>query len=426
VKLTDLRGILQYIPRFRDKIFVISLDGAVVAGENFSNLLLDIALLRSLNIRPVLIHGAAHQIESWSGQIQHKPSNTDGTGITDDRTLQMAIQASTMVTHQILEKLSSSDLKGASTNAIIAHPKGIIGGVDQQCTGKVEKVDNRLLELLIGQDIIPVISPLGFDGEGRTFRVNSDAIALAVAKSLKAAKLIFITTQDGLVFNGELIRQMAVNELDDRLTRQKALFAPESLSKAQHSAEACRWHVPRAHIINGGVAEGLLAEVFSNEGIGTLIYANEYQQIRPAKKRDITTLHQMTRGSVANDELLKRTRAAIEKNISDYFIFEIDHHPIGCVALHTYPEQQKGELAFLYVNPSHENQGIGVKLIQFVEDQARLSGLNSLFLLSTQAFAYFHTKASYIEGQPDDLPGDRRKKYMENGRNSRILMKSLI
>ena len=133
----------------------------------------------------------------------------------------------------------------------------------------------------------------------------------------------------------------------------------------------------------------------------------------------------MTRGSVANDELLKRTRTAIEKNIGDYYIFEIDHHPIGCVALHTYPGQLKGELAFLYVNPSHENQGIGVKLIQFIENQARQSCLNSLFLLSTQAFAYFHTKAAYIEGQPDDLPAGRRKKYIESGRNSRILVKTL-
>ena len=425
MKLTDLRGILQYIPRFRDKIFVISLDGAVVAGENFSNLLLDIALLRSLNIRPVLVHGAAHQIESWSKQTHQSPSNTDGTGITDESTLQVALQASTMVTHQILEKLSISDLRGASTNAIIAHPKGIIQGVDQQYTGKIERVDERLLELLIGQDIIPVISPLGFDGEGKTFRVNSDAVALAVAKSLKAAKLIYITTQDGLVFNGELIRQMAVNELDERLSGEENLFSLQSLSKAQHAAEACRWHVPRAHIINGDVAEGLLAEVFSNEGIGTLIYANKYQQIRPAKKQDISILLQMTRGSVANDELMKRTRTAIEKNIGDYYIFEIDHHPIGCVALHAYPAQQKGELAFLYVNPSHENQGIGVKLIQFVEDQALAAGLNSLYLLSTQAFAYFHTKAAYQEGSPKDLPEERLKKYIKTGRNSRILTKNL-
>lgn len=404
---------------------MISLDGAVVAGENFHNLLLDIALLRSLNIRTVLVHGASHQIASWSEKIQQKASNTDGSGITDEATLQMAIQASTMVTHQILEGLSNSDLRGASTNAIIAHPKGIIRGIDQQRTGKVERVDSTLLEVLISRDIIPVISPLGFDGEGRTFRVNSDAIALAVAKTLKAAKLIFITTQDGLIFENDLIRQMAVNELDQRLDKQANEFSPDSLSKAKHAAEACRWHVPRAHIINGGVVEGLLAEVFSNEGIGTLIYANEYQQIRQARKKDTSALVQMTRGSVANEELLKRTKSAIEKNIRDYYIFEIDHHPIGCVALHLYPDQKMGELAFLYVHPSHENQGIGLKLIQFVENRAKELKVDTLFLLSTQAFAYFHTKAAYHEGSAEDLPPERRKKYNQSGRNSRILVKQI-
>ncbi|MDC0267863.1 amino-acid N-acetyltransferase, partial [bacterium] len=217
MKLTDLRGILQYIPRFRDRVFVISLDGAVVAGENFSNLLLDIALLRSLNIRPVLVHGAAHQIQALSSATRQSPSDTDGTGITDTGTLETAIHASSMVTHAILQGLSISDLRGAASNAIIAHPRGIIQGVDQQCTGKVERVDTQLLEVLINQQIIPVIAPLGFDGEGHTFRVNSDAVALSVAKALKATKLIFITTQNGLIFEDSLIRQMAVNELDQRL-----------------------------------------------------------------------------------------------------------------------------------------------------------------------------------------------------------------
>ncbi|MDG1892888.1 MAG: amino-acid N-acetyltransferase [Verrucomicrobiota bacterium] len=425
MKLTDLRGILQYIPRFRDRVFVISLDGAVVAGENFSNLLLDIALLRSLNIRPVLVHGAAHQIQALSSATRQSPSDTDGTGITDTGTLETAIHASSMVTHAILQGLSISDLRGAASNAIIAHPRGIIQGVDQQCTGKVERVDTQLLEVLINQQIIPVIAPLGFDGEGHTFRVNSDAVALSVAKALKATKLIFITTQNGLIFEDSLICQMAVNELDQRLRDQPSAFSRETLSKAQHAAEACRWHVPRAHIINGGVVEGLLAEVFSNEGIGTLIYANAYQQVRPADKRDVSILLQMTRGSVANEELLKRTRTSIEKHITNYYLFEIDHHPIGCVALHPYAEEGVGELAFLHVNPSHENQGIGRKLIEFVEDRARKIGLDALFLLSTQAFAYFHTKAAYQEGCVDDLPPGRRQIYDRSGRNSRILVKSL-
>ncbi len=425
VKLTDLRGILQYIPRFRDKVFVISLDGAVVEGENIGNLLLDIALLRSLNIQPVILHGAALQIARSASEKGFQPSDTCGHGITDADTLQVAIQASHRVTHTLLQGLSGADLKAAVTNAIVAHPKGILKGVDHLFTGKVERVDHGLLETLIKEGIVPIIQPLGYDGEGRTFRVNSDAVALAVAKALKAAKLIFITAQDGLMFDGELIREMAVNNLDERLRQQRDLFDEESLSKALHAAEACRWHVPRAHIINGSIDEGLLAEVFSNEGIGTLIYANEYQQIRPAKKKDVATLFAMTRASVAKEELLRRTRASIEKHISDYYIFETDHHPIGCVALHRYEDHKSGELAFLYVNPSHENEGIGKKLIQFVEEKATKLQLEQLFLLSTQAYAYFQSQGGYLEGTVEHLPESRRALYEQSGRKSKILYKPL-
>ena len=139
----------------------------------------------------------------------------------------------------------------------------------------------------------------------------------------------------------------------------------------------------------------MLAEVFSNDGIGTLIYANEYQQIRRAKKKDVRAIQLLTKASVESEELVKRTRAVIEKSLGDYFIFEIDKNPVACVALHVYPEQKKGELACLYVSPSHENQGIGRKLIQFVENKARELGLGELLTLSTQAFTYFQSKGGF-------------------------------
>jgi amino-acid N-acetyltransferase len=147
--------------------------------------------------------------------------------------------------------------------------------------------------------------------------------------------------------------------------------------------------VQRVHIINGREEEGLLAEVFANEGIGTLIYANEYEHIRPAKKKDIRAIQMLTKKAVEAGELVRRTRADIEKTLADYYIFEIDKNPVACVALHVYPAQQKGELASLYVNPSDENQGIGRKLIQFVENKALETGLTELIALSTQAFTYF-------------------------------------
>lgn len=425
MKLTDLRGILQYIPQFREKTFIIEVDGAIVTDENFGNILLDVAVLRSLNIRVVLVHGASAQIKALGEERNIKPSNLDGAGVTDAETLQLALTAANRLTHEILEGLAANDLRAASPNAIVAHPMGIIQGVDHLFTGKVERVDTELLQMLLNQGVIPVIPPLGFDGDGKTYRVNSDGVAVAVADALKVTKLIFITEQDGLRYNGELIRQMLVAELQKLLQQNATGFLPETLSKAQHAVAACTAGVQRIHIINGRVDEGLLAEVFSNEGIGTLIYANEYQQVRAAKKKDVRAIQMLTKKAVESEELVKRTRPMIEKNLSDYYIFEIDKNPVACVALHVYPEQSKGELACLYVNPSHENQGIGRKLIQFIETKAKEMNLNELITLSTQAFTYFQSKAGFAEGKPEDLPPARREKYDQSGRNSKVLVKKL-
>jgi amino-acid N-acetyltransferase len=425
VKLTDLRGILQYIPQFREKTFIIEVDGAIVTDENFGNILLDVAVLRSLNIRVVLVHGASAQIKSLGEERNIKPSNLDGAGVTDADTLKLALTAANRLTHEILEGLAANDLRAACPNAIIAHPMGILQGVDQLFTGKVERVDTELLQTLLNQGIIPVVPPLGFDGDGKTYRVNSDGVSVAVADALKATKLIFITSQDGLLYNGQIIRQMLVAELQKLLQQNTPGFQPDILSKAQHAVAACTAGVQRVHIINGRVDEGLLAEVFSNEGIGTLIYANEYQQIRAAKKKDVRAIQLLTKKAVESDELVKRTRLVIEKNLGDYYIFEIDKNPVACVALHVYPEQSKGELACLYVNPSHENQGIGRKLIQFIETKAKEMNLAELLTLSTQAFTYFQSKGGFIEGTPDDLPPARREKYDASGRNSKVLLKKL-
>ena len=425
MKLTDLRGILQYIPQFREKTFIINVDGAIVTDENFANILMDIAVLRSLSIRVVLVHGASAQIMALAAEQGITASNLDGSGITDEATLKLALTAANRLTHEILEGLSANDLRAACTNAVIAHPFGILHGVDHLFTGKVERIDVEMCQKLLDNGIVPVLPPLGFDGNGKTYRVNSDGVALAVAEALKATKLMFITTQDGIRVRDHVIRQMPVSDLESVLALQKTDVHPAMLSKAIHAAAACKAGVPRVHVINGAVEEGLLAEVFTNEGVGTLIYGNEFQQIRRALKKDIRSILNLTKGSVANEELVKRTRSTIEKQLGDYYIFEIDKNPVAFVALHPYPEQGKGELAFLYVSPSHENQGIGRKLIQFVENKARDMGLNELITLSTQAFTYFQSKGGFIEGTPDDLPFGRREKYDQSGRNSKVLVKKL-
>jgi amino-acid N-acetyltransferase len=425
VKLTDLRGILQYIPQFREKTFILAIDGAIVTDDNFATLLLDVALLWSLNIRVVLVHGAAAQIRSLAEERKVKASDLEGAGVTDAVTLDLALTAANRLTHEILEGLSANDLRAANANVIIAHPVGIIQGVDHLFTGKVERVDAELLQSLLTQGVVPVIPPLGFDGDGKTYRVNSDGVALAVAEQLKAIKLIYVTSHDGLIYRGQPIRQMQVAELGKLMQQDSAGFTPDMLSKAQYASAACNAGVPRVHVINGTLDEGLLGEVFSNHGLGTLIHSNQYENIRPALKKDVRAIQLLTKQAVEADELLRRTKAMIEKSLSDYYIFEIDRNVVACVALHAYPEQNQGELACLYVSSSHENQGIGQRLIRFVEDKARDLGVRELLALSTQAFTYFQSKGGFAEGRPDDLPPGRRERYEQSGRRSKVLIKKL-
>jgi amino-acid N-acetyltransferase len=426
MKVSDLRGILTYIPGFREKTFVIALDGAIIADDNFPNIMLDLAVLRSLSIRLVLVHGAAHQIRELSKQSGIPISNADGTGTTDGETLKLALTAANRITHEVLEGLASNDLRAAYTNAVIAHPYGIVGGVDRLFTGRVERVDTEFLNQLLDKGVIPVVAPLGFDGDGRTFRVNSDGVAIEVAEALKAAKLIFVTTRNGFTKNGQKASQISVAEAEDFFKKHKAEILENMASKFEHSIRACRNGVSRVHVIDGRMDEALLTEIFSNEGVGTMIYANEYQAVRRALKKDVRAIRNLIRESVEQEELVKRSRVDIVSQLHDYYVFQIDGNIVGCVALHMQPDGETAELACLSVSGAHENMGIGQKLMLFAEDAAKQKGVKSIFLLSTRAFNYFQQKGGYKEGLPSDLPPARQEKYESSGRNSKVLVKPLV
>src|ERR1700736_1531835 len=425
MKLPELRGILQYVTRFRDKIFVIAIDGEILASDNFPNILLDISVLRSLNIKVVLVHGAGSQIERTAVEHDIAISNSDGSGVVDAQTLQRSINVAIRLTNEIMEGLTQVDLRAAYANCIIAHPAGIIGGVDYQFSGKVEKVDTRCLELFLKEQIVPVIPPLGFDGEGRTFRVNSDLVALEVAAALHSSKLIYLSAFDGLVLDGQRIGHLVAPELEEVLKNQKNNLPRGLLSKLEHAAQACRYGVPRVHLLNGNVNEALLSEIFSNGGVGTMVYSNEYEQVRHLYKKDIRGGMSLIQQSVRSDELVRRTRAEILADLDDYWVLEIDRHIVGCVAMYPYPEHKMAELACLYVSRSNENQGLGRKLMSFVENLARQRGFSKLIALSTQAFVYLQQKGGFVEADPEILPPGRRARYEASGRNSRILVKNL-
>ncbi|MCS7009637.1 MAG: GNAT family N-acetyltransferase, partial [Chthoniobacterales bacterium] len=235
--------------------------------------------------------------------------------------------------------------------------------------------------------------------------------------------LIYLGPRGILEEAGGLPRQLSIAETEDFLRKNR--LSPGLTSKLTFAARTCRLGVPRVHILDGSINEALLAEIFSHEGVGTMIYSNEYQQIRRIFKKDVRSILQLIRQSVKNEELIRRTRAEILERLEDYWLLEIDRTPVACVAVHPYPESQAAELACLYVSKSHENQGYGRKLIAFAEAQARQRGFRKLFALSTQAFHYFEQKAGFHPCSPEELPPARLQKYLASGRNSRVLVKEL-
>ncbi|MBL9216398.1 MAG: amino-acid N-acetyltransferase [Opitutaceae bacterium] len=426
IKPTDLRGILKYVPRFQDQIFIIALDGSIVADENFSNILLDAAVLRSLGIKIVIVHGIGRQIEELAKARQIPITDTQGTGVTDAATLDLAIRASSRVTHLVIEGLTQNGLKAALTNAVRAVPIGIIRGVDHQFTGRVDRIDKEFLSQLISSQVVPVLNPIGFDRDGRPLRINSDLLAAELAEALHATKIIYLTPHEGLEIGGKLKHEISAEALRGILEHKPESINEPMRSKAAHAVRAVESGTPRIHLLDGRLLDGLLNEIFSNEGVGTLIHGNEYQQIRQATRRDVRAIYNLTRQAVKREELLYRTQQAIEKNIEQFYVFEIDENIIACVSMQLYPDKPKfAEIGSLYVMPFYHHRGIGKKMVEYASMMAKERGAGTVIALSTQAFSFFTSVCGFEEAEKDVLPESRLKAYEDSGRNSKVLVKKL-
>lgn len=426
IKPTDLRGILKYVPRFQGQIFIIAIDGSIVADDNFGNLLVDIAVLRSLAIKVVLVHGISHQLTELSVTRSIPITNSDGTGVTDAATLDLAIRASSRVSHAVVEGLTQNALKCATTNAVRALPIGIIKGVDHQFTGKVERIDKDFLGELIDRLVVPVVSPVAFGPDGKSLRVNSDLLAAELAEALHATKVIYLTPAAGLEIDGEVRREISFEALGRILQAEPERIARATLSKAVHAIKAIETGTPRVHILDGRVFDGLLNEVFSNEGVGSLVYGNDYAQIRKARKSDVRMIYNLTRAAMRREELIFRSQQAIEKNIDQFFVFEIDENIIACVTLYFYPDKtQVAEVGSLYVMPFYHNRGIGKKMVDYACMVAKERGATTMIALSTQSFGFFTNVVGFEETTKDVLPEARLKLYEESGRNAKVLVRRL-
>lgn len=423
LKPSDLRGILKYVPQFRGHTFVIALDGSLFTHENFSHLLLDIAVLRSLNIKIVLTHGISHQLQQTASERNFVPSNSTGEGPTDGITLPVAVEVCSAVTQQLMQGLSQAGLQYAVCNAVRSTEVGVSKGVDQGHTGKIDRIDGELLNQLMDRGILPIVQPVAYNRDGQPLRVNSDLMASALSLSLKSNKLIFLTSRPGLTLNGELSVNLPVEALRDAMRKNSDAVEPALHSKAQFAIQALEGGTERVHILDGRIFGGLLTEIFDKVGIGTMIHSNAYQQIRLARKKDIPSILTITKNAIRTEALRHRTRQSLEKDIETFFVYEIDDSLIACTNLVRYPDPEVLELATVYVQPFYQGRGVGKRMVEFALQEAVRQGAKKIFALTTTSRPFFVDVCGFREGSLEDLPTERRELYLKEARNSKILVR---
>ncbi|MEX0320745.1 MAG: amino-acid N-acetyltransferase [Puniceicoccaceae bacterium] len=421
----DLRGILKYVPLWRNHTFVIALDGSVVQGETINNLMLELAVLRNLGIRLVVVYGVGAQVLQLSGDQHVRISDARGYGPTDHATLELAITAASQVGHRIERGLTQNGLQCVKVNAVRATDVGIIKGVNQLFTGKVEKIEHDLINSLMKQELVPVISPIAFTRDGSERRINSDHLASQLAISLKASKLIFMMPYPGLTYKGELRLNADVAEVKKMLRESPETIDDEIRSKADYAVQTIEGGIPRAHIIDCRIHDGLLKEVFSKVGIGSMIHSNPYSQIRQARKKDVGAIYNLTKAAVRKEELRKRTRQSIEVDIADYFVYEIDESVIGCFRITHFNRSKTVELGSVYVHPAYQGRRIGKAMVDFAVEESTRTKRSRIVALTTQTSAFFRDTCEFEQGKLSLLPKKLRDDIKGSGRNSLVFYRDL-
>ncbi len=421
----DLRGILKYVPLWRNHTFVIALDGSVIQEETINNLMLELAVLRNLGIRLVIVYGIGAQVLQLSIDQKVRISDARGYGPTDRATLELSIAAASRVGHQIERGLTQNGLQCVKVNAIRATDVGIIKGIDQLFTGKVDKIEDKLIGDLMKQELVPVISPIAFTRDGSERRINSDHLASQLAISLKASKLIFMMPYPGLTYQGELRLNADVAEVKKMLMDSPENIDEEVRSKADYAVQTIEGGIPRAHIIDCRIHDGLLREVFSKVGIGSMIHSNPYSQIRQARKKDVGAIYSLTKAAVRREELRRRTRQSIEADIGDYFVYEIDESVIGCFRITRFNRSRVVELGSVYVHPAYQGRRIGKAMVDFAIEEATSNKCSRIVALTTQTSAFFKDTCGFVLGQVSVLPKQLRDHLKKSGRNSQVFYRDL-
>jgi amino-acid N-acetyltransferase len=427
------RAAAPYIHAFRGRTFVIAFGGEVVSDGRFYELTHDLNLLAALGVRIVLVHGARTQIDERLKQHRHRARYERGLRITDDIALSCAKEASGRLRVEIEALLSmgvqnspmaNADIRVASGNFVTAKPIGVVEGVDYIHTGEVRKIDAVGIRDRLDHNELVLLSPLGYSPTGEIFNVALEDVAASAAAALQAEKLIFLMDAPGVVTGkrAELRRELTCSDAEKLLARGVAL-PPDVQLYLPRAVRACREGVKRVHLISSRTEGGLLLELFTRRGVGTMLTQDPLERLRPAKIEDIGGILQLIEPLESEGILVKRSRDLLEMEIERFVVLEHDRMVIGCAALYPFPEEGSGELACLAVHPDFRGQGGGERLMEAIEAKARRQRMKRLFVLTTRTEQWF-VERGYGETTVADLPRRRQTLYNYQ-RRSVVLLKRL-
>ncbi|XRX42993.1 MAG: amino-acid N-acetyltransferase [Buchnera aphidicola (Tetraneura sorini)] len=434
--ITEFRQIFPYINAHRGKIFVIMLSSEVIKNENFSEIISDIGLLHSLGISLVLVYGVSLQIDSFLSKLKIKKFYHKNIRITDLKSLLCVKRESGRlqleITALLSMSLSNTPLEGAdisvvSGNFIIAQPLGIDDGVDYLHSGKIRKINKRLILKQLDIGSIVLIGPVAVSVTGESFNLISEEIATALSIQLKAEKLIGFCEKQGLVDEcGNVISELFPSEVEKIIKENKCkkqFISTSVIRFLKGSIEACKNKVPRSHLISYLKHGSLLQELFSRDGIGSQIVVESTEKIRKAIIGDIGGILNLIKPLEKKRILVRRSREQLEFEIDKFIVIKQDNLTIGCAALYPFLKEKIGEMACLVVHPDYRSSSRGEILLKKIISEAKNMNLKKIFVLTVQSFHWFQERGFFLVNI-DSLPESKKKMYNYQ-RNSKVLMYKL-
>jgi amino-acid N-acetyltransferase len=435
------RSVAPYIHMHRGKTFVVAVCGEAIAAGKLTHIAQDLALIQSMGVKIVLVHGFRPQVNEQLAAKGHAPKYSHGIRITDSVALDCAQEAAGQLRYEIeaafSQGLPNTPMAGAtvrviSGNFITARPVGIVDGVDFKHSGLVRKVDTAGIMRTLDMGALVLLSPFGFSPTGEAFNLTMEEVATSVATDLQADKLIFLTEIPGITLDptqplsddNPIDTELPLAAAEKMLSGLPSAQLPtDTAFYLQHCVKACKSGVERSHILPFALDGALLLEIYVHDGIGTMVVDEKLESLREATPDDIGGVLQLIEPFERDGTLVKRDRTEIERDIMNYSIIEHDGVIFGCAALYPYPEARTAEMAALTISPQVQGQGDGERILKRVEQRAKAAGLESIFVLTTRTMHWF-IKRGFVQVDPDWLPEARKRKYNWN-RKSQVLVKKI-